>query len=145
MNNTFKEVINTLVYDKEKSLQINPEAEELIPPHVKTKSKDPFVKYILGLSYIYKQDLIVLRSDPDLNRYQFKCSCEGCEMKLIFKTMDGKIFINKDESNFVHKHRILFTHNPKYRILEKTYNEFEEWCRYCGSTLLFAKLHKEEL
>ena len=95
------------------------------------------------MSYYYGQLIVVQRTDRTSHKYQFKCSYEGCKMKLIFKTSKGLLFINKEKSNFEHKHCSYCTKRPKFRMLEETYQKYLEYCRTCGSTKLFTQIHPD--
>ncbi len=142
---SYEKFIKCLVYDINLSMPINEEAWDIDFPFYTTLSKDNFVRYILSLSYWYKEQLVVDKSHPEHHKYRFKCSYKGCRMKLSFKTKNGKLFINCDEkkTSFIHD---TISHNhsvPKYRMIETTQKNFIMWSDHHGDISQFIQVNPE--
>ena len=123
---TFEQFARELKYDMTKSTPLNKEYKSLKFPHVHTRSKKQFVKYILDSSHYFGEHLSVDLSNSLLNRYTFKCSVKNCGMKVCFHKENDVICLNSKISNFQHNYYYHDINSHGVRMFESTYNDLIE-------------------
>ena len=140
---SFEQFIEKLVYDIEISEPINEEAWSIDFPYYTTVSSDNFVRYIISLSYWYEEYLVVAKSDLKTQKFRFKCSYDGCGMKLTYKKKGSLLFIDKDPNNTIFNHSSHDHKSHKHRMTEETYKEFILWSNIHGNIMEFTQRYDE--
>lgn len=141
---TYMRLLDNLEYDIEHNQARNEEAVDLNFPLVHTSSNDPFTNYIISVSEHFGQHVVAERTDGYNKSYSFKCSVKGCQMRLVFRTKSGYLYLNKEKTQFSHsKEAHSGNIRYKHRMSEKTFKELISISKRQLKLREFLKSHKE--
>ena len=140
----YQQILRSLEYDTEINKVINIENRDIDVQLIHTVSKDPFTKYFISLSEKYKQHMVTLKTDPKIRAYSFKCSRKGCQMRVVFRSRKGVLYLNEKKTIFEHSEEAhVFSGRRKYRMTESTYQDFKKLNEVHGSIDQFLLTHQE--